>query len=70
MAELFEKGKIYTFYFTSDLGGRHITGKLVEFEHPLAKLETEGLLRIINCSSAHFVEAVRRREDEEIAASP
>jgi hypothetical protein len=30
------------------------------------KIETEGLTRIINCASAYFVEAVARREGEDI----
>lgn len=68
MSELFEIGKVYTFYFTTDQEIRQVTGKLISYEHPLAKVETEGLTRIINCTSSHFLEAVRRRDDELIPA--
>lgn len=70
MSGLFEVGKTYTFYFTSDQGMRQITGRLRLYEAPLAKVETEGLTRIINCSSAFFLEAVRRRDEEPIPAEP
>ncbi len=66
MSGLFEVGKTYTFYFSSDQGVRQITGQVVGFETPLAKVETEGLTRVINCASSLFLEAVRRREDEVI----
>jgi len=68
MSELFEVGKLYTFYFTTDQETRQVTGKVISYEHPLAKVETEGLMRVINCTSSHFLEAVRRREDEAIPA--
>jgi hypothetical protein len=67
MTDFFEKGKIYTFYFGTVEGGRQVTGELISAELPLVKVETEGLIRIINCVSSHFVEAVTRREDEEIS---
>jgi hypothetical protein len=70
MSEMFEVGKLYTFYFTSDEGVRQVTGQVMAYEAPLAKVETEGLTRVINCTSSHFLEAVRRREDEEIPAQP
>jgi hypothetical protein len=63
--ELFEKGKSYTFYFSGEYGGQQVTGRVVSYEHPLVRMETEGLIRIINCASAHFIEAVTRREQEE-----
>jgi hypothetical protein len=66
MSGLFEVGKTYTFYFSSDQGVRQITGQVVGFETPLAKVETEGLTRVINCASSLFLEAVRRRDDEAI----
>jgi hypothetical protein len=66
MSGLFEVGKTYTFYFSSDQGVRQITGQVVGFETPLAKVETEGLTRVINCASSLFLEAVRRRDDEPI----
>jgi hypothetical protein len=66
MSGLFEVGKTYTFYFSSDQGVRQITGLVVEYETPLAKVETEGLTRVINCASSLFLEAVRRRDDEPI----
>ena len=65
MAPLFESGKIYTFYFSQEHGDTSITGQVVSYESPLVKIETEGLTRIINCSSAYFVEAVAKRDDEE-----
>lgn len=66
MSGLFEVGKTYTFYFSSDQGLRQITGQVVGFETPLVKVETEGLTRVINCASSLFLEAVRRRDDEVI----
>jgi hypothetical protein len=64
VSELFEVGKSYTFYFSSDQGIRQVTGLVVGYETPLAKVETGGLTRVINCTSSLFVEAVRRRDDE------
>jgi hypothetical protein len=64
MAPLFETGRTYTFYFSREHGETTITGQVVSYESPLVKIETEGLIRIINCASAYFVEAVARREDE------
>jgi hypothetical protein len=69
MAPLFETGKTYTFYFSQEHGEISITGQVVSYESPLVKIETEGLTRIINCASAYFVEAVARREDEDIEAA-
>ncbi len=66
MAPLFESGKTYTFYFSQEHGDTSITGEVVSYESPLVKIETEGLTRIINCASAYFVEAVARREGEDI----
>ena len=68
MGGLFEVGKSYIFYFTGDKGVRQVTGQLVSFETPLARVETEGLTRVINCTSAQFLEAVRRRDAEVIPA--
>jgi len=65
MAELFDEGKTYTFYFTRGREDFSITGEVLSYEHPLVKIETEGLVRVINCTSSYFVEAVARREDEE-----
>ena len=70
MAPLFETGKTYTFYFSQEHGGTSITGQVVSYESPLVKIETEGLTRIINCSSASFVEAVARLEGEETGDEP
>ena len=64
MASLFETGKTYTFYFGQGHGETSITGEVLSYESPLVKIETDGLTRIINCSSADFVEAVARRDDE------
>ena len=66
MAPLFESGKAYTFYFSQEHGDTSITGQVVSYESPLVKVETEGLTRIINCASAYFVEAVAKREDEDL----
>jgi hypothetical protein len=66
MSELFEVGTTYTFYFSSEQGVRQVTGLVVGYEAPLAKVETGGLTRIINCASSLFLEAVRRRDDEPI----
>ena len=65
MAELFDEGKTYTFYFTRGREDFSITGEVLSYEHPLVKIETEGLVRVINCTSSYFVEAVVRREGEE-----
>ncbi len=69
MAPLFENGKIYTFYFRREQEDVNVTGQVISYEPPLVKVETDGLTRIINCSSAAFVEAVARLEDEEIESS-
>ena len=66
MAPLFESGKTYTFYFSQEHGDTSIIGEVVSYESPLVKIETEGLTRIINCSSAYFVEAVAKKEDEDL----
>ena len=69
MEALFEQGRTYTFYFSREHGDSTITGEVVSFESPLVKIETEGLVRVINCSSSYFVEAVARREAEELEES-
>ena len=63
MTGVFEEGKSYTFYFSQDHGDTIITGKVLSYDAPLVKIETEGLTRVINCSSSYFVEAVARRDD-------
>ncbi len=70
MAPLFETGKTYTFYFNQEHGDTNITGQVISYESPLVKIKTEGLTRIINCSSAYFVEAVARLEGEETGDEP
>ncbi len=70
MAPLFETGKTYTFYFGQEHGHTNITGQIISYESPLVKIETEGLTRVINCSSAYFVEAVARLEGEETGDEP
>ena len=65
MAALFEEGRTYTFFFTRGGEDFSINGEVLLYEAPLVKIETEGLVRVINCSSSYFVEAVARREDEE-----
>jgi hypothetical protein len=64
MEELFDKGKTYTFYFGGERTEQPISGQVLSYDPPLVKIETEGLIRIINCSSTYFLEAVARREDE------
>jgi hypothetical protein len=66
--ELFEIGKKYVFYFYygNKLGFQHLGGKVVSYDHPLVKVETKGLLRIINCASSSFVEAISRNQSEEL----
>ncbi|PNV86834.1 MAG: hypothetical protein C0610_04600 [Desulfobacteraceae bacterium] len=70
MAPLFETGKTYTFYFGQEHGHTNITGQVISYESPLVKIETEGLTRIINCSSSYFVEAVARLEGDETGDEP
>ena len=65
MAALFEEGKIYTFFFSRGGEDFSVSGEVLSCEPPLVKIETEGLVRVINCTSSCFVEAVARREDEE-----
>jgi len=65
MEELFDVGKTYTFFFSREHGESSVTGQVLSFESPLVKIETEGLVRLINCSSAYFVEAIARKEEEE-----
>ena len=66
MAALFEEGRTYTFFFTRGGEDFSITGEVLSYEAPLVKIETEGLVRVINCSSSYFVDAVTRREDEDM----
>jgi hypothetical protein len=67
MEELFEKGRSYTFYFGGERAEQPISGQVLSYDPPLVKVETEGLIRIINCSSTYFLEAVARREDEAVS---
>ena len=66
--ELFETGKNYVFYFYygNKAGFQHIGGQVVSYEHPLVKIETAGLSRVINCASNCFIEAVSRNQSEEL----
>lgn len=67
MAEMFEIGKNYIFYFyygdKTDL--QQIGGQVVSYDHPFVKVETKGLFRIINCSSNYFIEAISRNQSKE-----
>ncbi len=65
MSDLFEKGRTYLFYFGGRREEKPVSGQVVSYEHPLVKIETNGLIRIINCASHDFLEAVSRREDDE-----
>ena len=68
LAELFEIGKHYVFYFYygNKAGFQHMGGQVVSYEHPLVKIETAGLMRVINCASSSFIEAVSRIQSEEL----
>lgn len=66
MENLFEIGKYYVFYFYygNKMGFQHLGGQVVSYDHPLVKVETKGLFRIINCASNAFIEAVSRNQSE------
>ena len=65
MTDLFEVGRTYVFYFGGRREEKPFSGEVVSYEHPLVKVETKGLIRIINCTSDQFLEAISRREGEE-----
>ena len=67
MDAMFEIGKTYVFYFNygGKVGFQQTSGQVVSYDHPLVKVETKGLFRIINCSSSFFVEAIIRNPVEE-----
>jgi len=67
MAELFETGQhfIFYFYYGDKIGSQQIGGQVVSYEHPFVKIETKGLFRIINCSSNYFIEAISRNQRED-----
>ena len=66
MDEMFEIGKNYVFYFYygGKAGFQQTGGKVVAYDHPLVKVETQGLLRTINCLSSFFIEAISRIQGE------
>jgi hypothetical protein len=68
MGDMFEIGENYIFYFYygNKMGFRQIGGQVVSYDHPFVKVETKGLLRIINCSSSFFIEAISRSQGEEL----
>ena len=68
MADFFEAGQNYIFYFyyENHMGFQQITGRVVSYEHPIVRVETNGLIRIINCSSNFFIEAIARKQGEEL----
>ena len=68
MADLFEEGQSYIFYFYygKKTGFQQISGQVVSYDHPFVKVETKGLIRIINCSSNFFIEAIARKQGEEL----
>jgi len=70
MADFFEAGQNYIFYFyyENHMGFQQITGRVVSYEHPIVRVETNGLIRIINCSSNFFIEAIKRNPGEELEA--
>jgi hypothetical protein len=67
MVDLFEKGRSYIFYFYygNKMGFQQISGQVVAYEHPFVKIDTKGLIRIINCSSSFFIEAISRHQSAE-----
>ena len=69
MGEIFEIGKNYVFYFYygGKVGFQQTGGKVVAYDHPLVKVETQGLLRTINCLSSFFIEAISRNPSGELA---
>ena len=68
MADMFEKGRNYIFYFYygEETGFKQISGQVVSYEPPFVKIDTDGLTRVIYCSSNFFVEAVSRNQIEEV----
>ena len=68
MAEMFEKGRKYIFYFYygEKRGLKQISGQVLSYEHPFVKIDTDGLTRVINCSSSFFIEAISRNQIEEV----
>lgn len=67
MSELFEKGRRYTFYFGGDQSHRQFVGEVISCEFPLVKVQTEALVRVVNCTSAHFLEAVSKLSEDNAA---
>ncbi len=69
MGEMFEIGENYLFYFYygDNVGVQQAGGQVVSYDHPLVKVETKGLIRIINCASNFFIEAIARNPGEELA---
>jgi hypothetical protein len=65
MTDLFEVGRTYVFYFGGRREDNPFSAQVVSYEHPLVKVETKGLIRIINCASDQFLEAISRLEGEE-----
>ena len=65
MTDVFEVGRSYVFYFGGRREEKPFSGLVVGYEHPLVKIETKGLIRIINCTSDLFLEAISRREGED-----
>jgi hypothetical protein len=68
MADMFENERNYIFYFYygEKMGFKQISGQVVSYEHPFVKIDTDGLTRIINCSSSFFIEAISRNRIEEV----
>ncbi|CAB1075058.1 hypothetical protein D1AOALGA4SA_2878 [Olavius algarvensis Delta 1 endosymbiont] len=70
MGDLFEVGATYVFYFYygNEVSSQQMSGQVVAYDHPIVKIETQGLYHIINCSSSYFIEAILRKpvRDEEL----
>ena len=63
MGDLFEVGATYVFYFYygNETGFQQMSGQVVAYDHPIVKIETQGLYHVINCSASFFIEAILRK---------
>jgi len=59
-------GYIFYFYYDNKMDFQQISGRVVSYEYPFVKIETKGLIRIINCSSNFFIDAISRNQYDEI----
>jgi len=54
--------------YENQMGFQQITGWVVSCEHPIVRVETNGLIRITSRSSNFFIEAIKRNPAEELDA--